>query len=110
MPLLEIRDLQKAYVSPEGARTLVIDVPSFQLAAAEQVALQGSKRVGEDHAAQPDRRDPEGRQGADRDRRTDISSLREAARDDFRARNLSYVFQTFNLLQATPRSTTSSSA
>jgi len=99
MPLLEIRDLQKAYVSPEGGKTLVIDVPAFQLAAAEQVALRGSSGSGKTTLLNLIAGILKADAGQIVIDGTDVSSLREAARDDFRARNLSYVFQTFNLLQ-----------
>jgi ABC-type lipoprotein export system ATPase subunit len=44
--VLDIRDLTKSYVSPEGERTLVIDVRAFHLAKGEQAALQGSSGSG----------------------------------------------------------------
>jgi ABC-type lipoprotein export system ATPase subunit len=99
MPLLDLRDLKKTYLSPSGERTLVIDVPRFELGAGEQVALEGSSGSGKTTLLNL----IAGILKADGGRividGTDLASLSEAARDDFRARNLSYVFQTFNLLQ-----------
>jgi ABC-type lipoprotein export system ATPase subunit len=97
--LLEIRDLKKGYLSPEGERLQVIDVPSFDLGAGEQVALQGSSGSGKTTflnliagILRPDA-------GRIMVNGQDLSALSEGDRDEFRALNLSYVFQTFNLLQ-----------
>ena len=46
MALLELRDLQKHYPSPEGGRSTVLDVPEFTLQAGEQVALEGVSERG----------------------------------------------------------------
>jgi ABC-type lipoprotein export system ATPase subunit len=99
MPLLEITNLTKSFVSPDGERNMIVDVPSFTLEAGEQVALQGSSGSGKTTflnliagilqadggqitlAGQP------------------ISQMSESERDRARANTLGYVFQTFNLLQ-----------
>jgi ABC-type lipoprotein export system ATPase subunit len=46
MPVLEISSLKKSFVAPDGARSLVIDVPQFTLEAGEQVALAGASGSG----------------------------------------------------------------
>ncbi|MBL9138470.1 MAG: ABC transporter ATP-binding protein [Verrucomicrobiales bacterium] len=99
MALLEIRDLKKSYVSPEGAPTVVVDVPSFQLAASHQVALSGESGSGKTTFLNliagilaPD-------SGSIRIDGVEVSSLPEAARDRLRATKIGYIFQTFNLLQ-----------
>jgi ABC-type lipoprotein export system ATPase subunit len=99
MSMLEIRDLKKSYVSPEGERLQVIDVPSFDLGGGEQVALQGSSGSGKTTflnliagILRPDA-------GRIVVNGQDLSALSEGDRDEFRALHLSYVFQTFNLLQ-----------
>ena len=46
MPLLEIRDLAKAYAAPEGGTHVVVDVPAFALDAQAQVALSGASGSG----------------------------------------------------------------
>src|SRR3954447_2381278 len=43
---LYIRDLKKQYVSPDGGAVPVIDVPAFDLAGGEQVALVGGSGTG----------------------------------------------------------------
>src|SRR6185295_3231932 len=99
MPLLEIRDLQKAYVSPDGGRALVIDVPAFQLNAGEQVALRGGSGSGKTTLLNLIAGILKADAGQITIDGTPVTALSESARDGFRARNLSYVFQTFNLLQ-----------
>jgi ABC-type lipoprotein export system ATPase subunit len=97
--LLEIRDLRKTYVSPEGEQVLVIDVPRFDLGAGEQVALQGSSGSGKTTFLNLIAGILRGDSGSIRIDGCDLSRLSEGARDEFRAKNMSYVFQTFNLLQ-----------
>ena len=46
MPLLTITDLQKAYVSPEGLQTRIIDIPHFEMEEGAQIALKGGSGVG----------------------------------------------------------------
>src|SRR5258708_3221171 len=97
--LLEIRELRKTYVSPEGERMLVIDVPDFDLGVGEQVALQGSSGSGKTTFLNLIAGILKGDSGTIRIDGREISALSEGARDEFRALNMSYVFQTFNLLQ-----------
>jgi putative ABC transport system ATP-binding protein len=99
MAMLDIRDLKKSYDSPEGERLVVIDVPGFQLGAGEQVALQGSSGSGKTTLLNLIAGILKGDSGTISIDGREITSLSEAQRDEFRARNLSYVFQTFNLLQ-----------
>ncbi|GMV93309.1 MAG: ABC transporter ATP-binding protein [Candidatus Hydrogenedentota bacterium] len=99
MPVLDVKDLKKGYVSPEGERHLVIDVPAFVMDDAEQVALQGSSGSGKTTflnliagILQPD-------SGVISVAGECLTAQREAGRDRLRARHIGYVFQTFNLLQ-----------
>jgi putative ABC transport system ATP-binding protein len=99
MGVLEIRDLKKAFVAPDGERTTVIDVPAFEVAEGEQVALEGWSGSGKTTflnliagILQPDA-------GSIRVAGHYLTNLPEAARDRMRARCIGYVFQTFNLLQ-----------
>ena len=46
MPLLTVANLEKAYRSPEGTQTRVVDVPHFELEAGSQTALKGSSGTG----------------------------------------------------------------
>ena len=97
--MLDIRDLRKSYVSPEGEQTLVIDVPKFSLGKGEQVALAGSSGSGKTTFLNLIAGILKSDSGTITFDGRDITALSESDRDAFRAMNLSYVFQTFNLLQ-----------
>lgn len=99
MPLLQIENLRKSYAAPDGTVSRIVDVPSFSMDAAQQVALRGSSGSGKTTflnlvagILQPD----SGRILLDG---KDLASLSEAGRDRVRASSMGYVFQTFNLLQ-----------
>lgn len=98
-PLVDITDLQKSFASPEGEKTLIVDVPRFQLAEGEQVAVRGASGSGKTTflnliagILQADR-------GTIVVAGTDMTKLPESGRDRLRARTIGYVFQNFNLLQ-----------
>ena len=98
MALLEINGLKKTFVAPDGARQMVVDVPSFQLEARQQVALAGQSGSGKTTFLNliagilaPD-------SGAIRLDGREMSALGEAQRDRVRALSIGYIFQTFNLL------------
>lgn len=99
MPLLEIHDLVKTYRSPEGEIQTVLDVDHFALEPAEQVGIEGSSGSGKTTFLNV----IAGILRADRGRvlfdGTDLSTLSEARRDAFRAREMGYVFQSFHLLE-----------
>jgi ABC-type lipoprotein export system ATPase subunit len=99
MTLLEITDLKKAFAGPDRGSHLVIDVASFSLGEAAQVALSGESGSGKTTflnliagILKPDsgRIVVAGRE---------MSALAEPARDRLRATTIGYIFQTFNLLQ-----------
>ncbi|MDP7033655.1 MAG: ABC transporter ATP-binding protein [Planctomycetota bacterium] len=99
MKLLSLHDLKKAYSSPDGSTTPIINIQHFEMDRAEQIALSGTSGSGKTTLLnliagiqRPDH-------GQIRIEGTDIASLSESARDRFRAKNLGYVFQSFNLLQ-----------
>jgi putative ABC transport system ATP-binding protein len=99
MPLLEITQLRKSFVTPDGASHLVIDVPSFALDERAQVALSGESGSGKTTFLHliagilaPDT-------GGIRLDGREMSVLSEAQRDRLRATTVGYIFQTFNLLQ-----------
>jgi putative ABC transport system ATP-binding protein len=97
---LSLEKIEKSYRQPDGVRLPVLDVETFQLADAEQVALVGESGGGKttllnviSGISTPDA----GRVIVDG---VEISRLPEAARDRFRAQRIGIVFQTFNLLAA----------
>lgn len=98
-PALEVRDLRKAYRTPQGRKTTVVDVPAFTLARGEQVAIRGASGSGKTTflnllggILRPDA-------GTVRVSGRNLSALGPAQRDRVRAESIGYVFQTFNLLQ-----------
>ena len=98
MPLLTITDLQKAYVSPEGSRTCIIDIPHFKMEEGAQIALRGSSGVGKTTFLNL----IAGILGADSGcivvSGEEMTALSESGRDRLRASHIGYIFQTFNLL------------
>jgi putative ABC transport system ATP-binding protein len=100
VPLLEVTQLKKSFVAPDGSTHAIIDVPQFSLEERKQVALQGESGSGKTTflnliagILKPD-------SGSIRIAGEDVSALSEARRDRLRALRLGYIFQTFNLLPA----------
>lgn len=99
MNLLSIRNLKKSYLNPEGQRVAVVDVADFSMAAGMHAALQGGSGCGKTTFLNmiagilaPD----SGEIVLDGET---ITGMSEAKRDRLRARQVGYIFQTFNLLQ-----------
>src|SRR5258706_293820 len=97
--LLELIQVKKAFVAPDGSRNLILNIPSFQLEQGTQLALSGQSGLGKTTLlhliagiSTPD-------SGSIKLDQTEISRLVESARDRLRARTIGYIFQTFNLLQ-----------
>ncbi|MCP3917994.1 MAG: ABC transporter ATP-binding protein [bacterium] len=98
MAFLELRDLKKSYRSPEGEIQTVLDVEHFELGASEQVAIEGRSGSGKTTFLNLIAGILRPETGSVRLDGEEVSGLSEARRDAFRARNIGYVFQTFNLL------------
>jgi putative ABC transport system ATP-binding protein len=99
MALLDITQLRKSYLSPDGERHTVVDVESFSLAEKKQCALSGESGSGKTTflhliagILKPDA-------GSIILTGQTMSALNETARDRLRATTIGYIFQTFNLLQ-----------
>ncbi len=97
--VLSVNDLKKSFLSPEGERVAIVDVPAFALGAGEQRALRGESGSGKTTflnliagilAADSGRVALDG---------AEMTALSEPKRDRLRAEKLGYIFQTFNLLQ-----------
>ena len=96
--MLQLKDVQKSYVEPDGTRLPILDIRDFQLAAGEQMVLVGRSGSGKTtllHVISGISRPDSGMVQIDG---LDITRLAEAGRDRFRADKIGYVFQTFNLL------------
>lgn len=97
---LELRNVTKTYAEPGGGRLPVLKIAEFKLDAGEQAVLVGSSGGGKTTLLNVIAGITAADSGQVRVGGTDLSSLPEAARDQFRAERIGYVFQTFNLLPA----------
>lgn len=100
MALLTISNLVKDFLAPDGSRNRVVQVAGFELGERAQLALRGESGSGKTTflnliagILKPD-------QGRIEIAGEEMSALSEPARDRLRARNIGYIFQTFNLLQS----------
>ena len=96
--MLQATDLSKSFALPDGSRLPVLDIPSFSIAAGEQVVMIGESGGGKTTLLHciagivpPD-------SGSIMIDGIEVTRLSEAGRDRVRAAKLGYVFQTFNLL------------
>jgi len=97
--MLEVANLKKGFVAPDGQRNEILDVAAFAVAAGEQVALRGESGSGKTtflNIIAGIARADQGRVTIDGTMMTELS---EPRRDRLRAEKLGYIFQTFNLLQ-----------
>jgi ABC-type lipoprotein export system ATPase subunit len=99
MTLLQISQLKKSFVDPDGQRRPVIDVEAFELFPGEQVALAGHSGSGKTTLlnliaglSSPD-------SGSIRFDGEELVGLSDSRRDRFRANQIGYVFQSFFLLE-----------
>jgi putative ABC transport system ATP-binding protein len=96
--MLLAQDIKKAYVEPDGTLLPILDIPRFQAEAGQQLVLVGRSGCGKTtllHVIAGISRPDAGKVQIDG---VDITQLPEAGRDRFRADNVGFVFQTFNLL------------
>lgn len=96
--MLRLTNIKKSFLEPDGSQLPILDVARFEVAAAEQMVLVGRSGCGKTTLlhiiagiSKPDA-------GSVEINGLDINRLPEAGRDRFRAENMGYVFQTFNLL------------
>ena len=97
--VLRLRNVRKCYREADGNKLEVIRIGQFDLGSGEQAVLVGASGSGKSTLLNliagillPD-------DGEVCIQGTDITKLPEAQRDRFRAANVGYVFQSFNLLQ-----------
>jgi ABC-type lipoprotein export system ATPase subunit len=99
MSHLSISSLQKSFVSPDGERRTIVDIPEFRLRAGEQLAVRGESGSGKTTFLHLIGGILAADQGSIHLGKEDMAKLSEAARDRLRAETIGYIFQTFNLLQ-----------
>lgn len=99
MALLELSNLKKSFLGPDGGWAQVIAIDSFYLEDREVIGLSGDSGSGKTTLLHliagiltPDT-------GLVRVDGQEMSALPEARRDRLRATTVGYIFQTFNLLQ-----------
>jgi putative ABC transport system ATP-binding protein len=96
--MLELRDIKKSYLEPDGNPLPILDIPQFQVAAGEQMVLVGKSGSGKTtllHVIAGITRADSGQIVIDG---INLATLSEAGVDKVRAAKIGYVFQTFNLL------------
>lgn len=96
--MLQLRNVKKSYVEPDGGRLPILDIPQFEVKNTEQMALVGRSGCGKTtllHTIAGITRADAGEIKIDG---IDIATLSEAGVDKVRADRVGYVFQTFNLL------------
>lgn len=96
--MLQLDHLVKSFRLPDGKQLTVLDIPSFSIAAGEQVILLGESGGGKTtllHCIAGIMQPTSGTITLDG---VDLTRLSEAGRDRMRAAKIGYVFQTFNLL------------
>ena len=96
--MLDLLDVKKSFVQPDGTALPILDIPEFHVDAGEQMVLVGRSGCGKTtllHVIAGISRPDSGKVRIDD---WDITLFSEAECDRFRAERIGYVFQTFNLL------------
>ena len=96
--MLELIDVKKTYIEPDGAALPILDIPEFTLGEGEQMALIGPSGSGKTTLLHVIAGITQADSGVVRVAGVDLMELSEQGRDRLRASRIGYVFQTFNLL------------
>ena len=96
--MLLVENVKKSYREPDGSALAILDIPRLAVDAGEQVVIRGRSGGGKTTLLNA----ISGLTTIDAGRiavgGTDVNRIPEVGRDRFRARNIGFVFQTFNLL------------
>ena len=98
--MLEIVDLKKSYVDPDGNRIGIIDMPRLSISEGEQVVLRGESGGGKTTLLHLISGIVGSDSGSIKLDGMELTKFSETGRDRIRAAKMGYVFQTFNLLPA----------
>jgi ABC-type lipoprotein export system ATPase subunit len=96
--MLLVENVKKSYREPDGSILPILDVPRLEVAAGEQVVIRGRSGGGKTTLLNAIAGLTTVDQGKIVVKGTDVTRIPEVGRDRFRARNIGFVFQTFNLL------------
>lgn len=96
--MIKIRDVVKRYPSPEGGEITVLTLPKLDIHTGEEVGIAGASGTGKTTLLHIVSGILAPSQGSVSIGDVEITLLPEAKRDLFRARNIGYVFQAFNLI------------
>lgn len=96
--MLLLESVRKSYPQPGREPLAVLDIARLEVAAGEQVVIRGRSGCGKTTLLNAIGGLTTIDSGSIRVAEVDLAALPEAGRDRFRARNIGYVFQTFNLL------------
>lgn len=97
--ILQLENLRKSFVTPDGSRQQVVNVAEFHLEAGEQFALKGESGSGKTTFLNLIAGILQADAGTITIDGVEMSALSESKRDALRAKKIGYIFQTFNLLQ-----------
>jgi ABC-type lipoprotein export system ATPase subunit len=97
--VLEVRDLRKAYRTPDGLTKPVVAIAHFSLEAGGQVGLKGESGSGKTTFLNLIAGIVKADSGSVMLNGAELSALGESRRDRLRATTLGCVYQSFNLLQ-----------
>ena len=98
--MLEIVDLKKSYVDPDGNRISIIDMPRLSISEGEQFVLRGESGGGKTTLLHLISGIVGSDSGSIKLDGMELTKFSETGRDRIRAAKMGYVFQTFNLLPA----------
>jgi len=96
--MLLLENVKKSFLLPSSERLPILDIPHFSVAAAEQMVIVGRSGCGKSTLLHLIAGIGTVDSGSIKVNGLDIIKLSEEGRDRFRAENIGYVFQTFNLL------------
>lgn len=99
-PLVELTEVKKAYREPGGERLPILDIEHLAIQRGQQVVIRGRSGCGKTTLLHAIAGLTPIDSGSIHVGGVELTRLAEAGRDRFRARNIGYVFQTFNLLPA----------
>jgi len=96
--MLNLKEVKKSFTEPDGSDLPILDIEQYHVEAGEQIVMVGRSGCGKTtllHVIAGISRPDSGRVKVDD---WDITLFTEPECDRFRAENIGYVFQTFNLL------------